>query len=158
MCYHFFLMVSCCCMKTKNAPPPVPQIPEAPQSSSPTPQIVTMDEMTFMGMEKDFTSETMMEIPNLWMEFMKVSDQIPNKANDMETWGVSYDMNYATQPFTFTYFVGFEVTNIKTIPEGMIGHVAPASKYAKIHSLRFSGQSFRNLYLYLQCMVPTERI
>ena len=126
-----FLMVSCCCMKTKNAPPPVPQIPEAPQSSSPTPQIVTMDEMTLMGMEKDFTSETMMEIPNLWMEFIKVSDQIPNKANDMETWGVSYDMNYATQPFTFTYFVGFEVTNIKTIPEGMIGHVAPASKYAK---------------------------
>jgi len=49
----------------------------------------------------------MMEIPNLWMEFIKVSDQIPNKANDMETWGVSYDMNYATQPFTFHLFCRF---------------------------------------------------
>jgi len=126
-----FLMVSCCCMKTKNAPPPVPQKHEAPKFVSVQPKIVSMDAITFVGMEKRFTFDAMSGISVFWMNFMKVSDQIQNKVDPEAAWGVSYDMDYSVQPGEFTYFVGMEISNTENIPDGMIVYVAPASKYAK---------------------------
>jgi Uncharacterized protein conserved in bacteria len=118
-------------MKTKNAPPPVPQKHEAPKFVSAQPKIVSMDAITFVGMEKRFTFDAMSGISVFWMNFMKVSDQIQNKVDPEAAWGVSYDMDYSVQPGEFTYFVGMEISNTENIPDGMIVYVAPASKYAK---------------------------
>ena len=126
-----FLMISCCCMKTQNVAPPKPPIPEAPKFVSVQPKIVSMDAITFVGMEKSFTFDNIYEIHMLWMEFMPLEEAIQNKVKPTEAWGVSYDMDYSVQPGEFTYFVGMEVSNTENIPDGMIIYIAPASKYAK---------------------------
>jgi len=123
------LMVSCASMK--NVAPPKPEMPEAPKFVSPQPIIVSMDAITFVGIEKRFTFDTLSEIPMLWMDFMPLEEAIQNKVKPTEAWGVSYDMDYSVQPGEFTYFVGMEVSNTENIPDGMIVYVAPASKYAK---------------------------
>jgi len=124
------LITSCACYKQKSMPPKQP-MPEAPKFVSPQPVIVSMDAITFVGMEKRFTFNTIAEIPMLWMDFMPLEEAIQNKVKPIEAWGVSYDMDYSVQPGEFTYFVGMEVSNTDNIPTGMIAHVTPASKYAK---------------------------
>lgn len=128
-----FLLISCACPRPEPVTnmPPEPQLPKPPKTVSPLPDIVSMDELTLIGFEKDFDGENMAEIPLMWMKLMQVGDQVQNKANDTEAWGASYNMNYGGDSFSFTYFAGYEVTNTKTVPEGMVVHVAPASKYAK---------------------------
>ena len=90
-----------------------------------------MNAITFVGIEKRFTFDTISEIPMLWMEFMPMEEKIRNQVKPTEAWDVSYDMDYSVQPGEFTYFVGMEVSNTDNIPDGMIIHVAPALKYAK---------------------------
>ena len=127
------LLLSCASQgpKPMTNMPPEPPIPKAPKTVSPLPELLTMDEMTMIGKEKQFTQENMMEIPMMWMDFMGQEDQIQNIASNTEAWGVSYNMDYSGPSISFTYFVGAEVTSTDFIPEGMIVHVAPASKYAK---------------------------
>jgi AraC family transcriptional regulator len=127
------LMVSCACPRPKPMTnmPPEPQLPKAPKTVSPVPEIVSMKALTLIGFEKDFDGENMAEIPSLWMKLMQVENQIKNRANNTEAWGASYNMNYGGDSFSFTYFAGYEVTNTKVVPEGMVVHVAPPSKYAR---------------------------
>ena len=124
------LLTSCACYKRKPMPLKQP-MPEAPKFVSAQPKIISMDAITFVGIEKRFTFDTLSEIPMLWMDFMPLEEAIQNKAKPTEAWGVSYDMDYSVQPGEFTYFVGMEVSNTDKIPDGMIVHVATASKYAK---------------------------
>lgn len=124
------LMVSCACYKQKPMPSKQP-MPEAPKFVSAQPKIVSMDAITFVGIEKRFTFDTISEIHMLWMEFMPLEGSIQNKVKPTEAWGASYNMDYSVQPGEFTYFVGVEVSDAKNIPDGMTVHVAPASKYAK---------------------------
>ena len=124
------LITSCACYKQKPMPLKQP-MPESPKFVSPQPEIVSMDAITFIGMEKRFTFDAMSGIPVFWMNFMKVSDKIQNKVDPSAAWGVSYDMDYSLQPAEFTLLAGFEVSSTEDIPDGMIVHVTPASKYAK---------------------------
>lgn len=127
------LLISCACPRPRPMTniPPEPQLLIAPKTVSPLPEIVTMDELTMIGKEQDFTQETMMQIPQMWMDFMGQEDQIQNMASNTEAWGASYNMDYSGPTMSFTYFVGAEVTSTDFVPKGMIVHVAPASKYAK---------------------------
>lgn len=127
------LLLSCACPRPRPMTniPPEPPMPKAPKSVSPSPEIVTMDALTMIGKEKTFTAETMMQIPHMWIDFMGQEDQIQNMASNTEAWGASYNMDYSIPTMSFTYFVGAEVTSTDFVPEGMIVHVAPASKYAK---------------------------
>ena len=127
------LMVSCACPRPKPAQniAPEPELPKPPKTVSPIPEIISMDELTLIGFEKDFSAENMMEIPSLWMKLMQVEDQIQNKSNNTEAWGTSYNMNYDSNSFSFTYFAGYEVTSTDVVREGMVVHIAPSSKYAK---------------------------
>jgi len=148
-----FLMISCACPKPKQTPmtnmPPEPELPKPPKTVSPLPDIVSMDEMTLVGYEKDFDGETMAEIPSMWMTLMQSVDEIKNRANDTEAWGSSYNMNYGGDSFTFTYFAGYEVTDATDVPEGMVVHVVPASKYAKFaHYGSLDGLSQTYSYIY----------
>ena len=90
-----------------------------------------MDAITFVGMEKRFTFDMMYEIPQFWMNFMKVSHQIHNIVDPFAAWGVSYDMDYSLVPAEFTLLAGFEVSSTENIPVGMTSHMTSASKYAK---------------------------
>jgi len=128
-----FLMISCACPRPKPMTnmPPEPELPKPPKTVSPVPEIVSMKALTLIGFEKDFDDENMAEIPSMWMKLMQVENQIKNRANNTEAWGASYNMDYSGDSFSFTYFAGYEVTDTETVPEGMVAHVAPASKYAK---------------------------
>ena len=127
------LVVSCVCPRPKPAQnvAPEPELPRPPKSVSPLPEIVSMKDLTLIGFEKDFDASNMTEIPSMWMKLMQVEEQVQNKANSTEAWGASYNMDYSGDSFSFTYFAGYEVTDIGTVPGGMVVHVAPASKYAK---------------------------
>ncbi|HEX37595.1 MAG TPA: AraC family transcriptional regulator [Candidatus Cloacimonetes bacterium] len=145
------LLISCVCPHPRPMTniPPEPQLPIAPKTVSPLPEIVTMDEFTLIGKEKDFTQETMKQIPQMWMDFMGQEDQIQNMASDTEAWGVSYNMDYSGSSMAFTYFVGAEVTSTDFVPEGMIVHVVPASKYAKFtHYGSLEDLSITYYYIY----------
>jgi HAD superfamily hydrolase (TIGR01509 family) len=66
----------------------------------------------------------------LWKKIQdkKLTEKIPNRLNqNLLAVYTSYKGDY-TQPFT--YIVGYEVSNLNTIPEGMIGIEIPAASYA----------------------------
>ncbi len=128
-----FIVVSCACPRPEPMTnmPPEPELPKAPKTVSPLPEIVSMKDLTLIGFEKNFDANNMTEIPSMWMKLMQVESQIKNRANNTEAWGASYNMDSGGDSFSFTYFAGYEVTDTKIVPEGMVVHVAPASKYAK---------------------------
>ncbi len=151
--YISMLIISCTCPRLKPVEnmPPEPSIPQAPKTVSPIPEIVTMGEMTLIGKEKVFTQKTMSQIPQMWMDFMGQEDQIRNMASQTEAWGASYNMDYSGQTMSFTYFCGAEVTHTNFVPEGMVVHVVPASKYAKFtHYGSLDGLSKTYGYIYNQ--------
>ncbi len=146
-----FIVVSCACPRPEPMTnmPPEPELPKAPKTVSPLPEIVSMKEITLIGLEKEFDGENMAEIPSMWMKLMQVENQIENRANNTEAWGASYNMNYGADTFSFTYFAGYEVTDTGIVPEGMVVHVVPASKYAKFShygSLNNLTQTYSYIY------------
>ena len=70
------------------------------------------------------------EVPLLWEKFYRenTADKIPHRKNkDLLAVYTDYEGDY-TQPFT--YIIGCEVTDLKSIPQGMVGVEIPSSSYA----------------------------
>lgn len=73
---------------------------------------------------------------SLWGRFFaeNLLDKIPNKLNPSVNFGlyVDYDKDFNVFEDCYTYIVGTEVSSLENIPEGMVGRVVPASKYAVV--------------------------
>ncbi len=73
------------------------------------------------------------EISNFWKEFSdeKLGDKILNKTNPDEILGLYCD--YENKEFgIYSFIIGYEVSNINSIPEGMVYKILPASKYCVV--------------------------
>ncbi|KAB1159668.1 AraC family transcriptional regulator [Tenacibaculum aiptasiae] len=75
--------------------------------------------------------KAMQDIPALWQRFMKegVINKLSNRVGD-ESYAVytDYEKDH-TKPYTM--ILGYEVENLESIPEGMIGKKIEASSYEK---------------------------
>lgn len=70
-------------------------------------------------------------VPPLWQKFyQEIASQIPNKKSEAVLAVYSeYEEDY-TKPFN--YLIGYEVSSLDSIPEGLVGKVIPAAKYAVV--------------------------
>lgn len=69
------------------------------------------------------------DIPQHWGKFYSdnIMDQIPNKvSNDVIALYCDYESDY-TKPYTFV--IGSQVTASKSVPEGMVSKIIPATSY-----------------------------
>jgi predicted transcriptional regulator YdeE len=103
------------------------------RKENPITKIVEKSEMILVGKEIRTTNkdgQCMKVIPKLWKEFQdkKLGDKISNKVNPNEILGLYTD--YENKEIgLYSFIVGFQVTDINSIPEGMVSKVIPASKY-----------------------------
>ncbi len=106
------------------------------RKEDPNTKITQKDKMIIVGKEirtinKD--GQCIKSISDLWKEFSdkKLGDKILNKVNPDEILGLY--CNYENKEFgLYSYIVGYEVSNINSIPEGMVYKILPASKYCVV--------------------------
>jgi Uncharacterized protein conserved in bacteria len=96
-------------------------------------RILEKSEMLIVGKEIRTTNEygkCMKEIPELWQQFelQKLGDKIPNKVKADSILGIYTDYE-SNEKGAYSFIVGFQVSSIEVIPEGMVSKVIPASKY-----------------------------
>lgn len=98
-------------------------------------EITEMPELKIIGIECRTSNEpgkAEVDIPALWEEFYArdIASKIPHKISD-DVYGLycKYDGNH-TKPYTL--IIGCKVSALKDIPDGMVGHEVPASKFAVI--------------------------
>lgn len=97
------------------------------------PKIVTKEKLTLVGMKHKFSRNNNI-IPWLWQQFNPRRNEITNKVNDL-SYGVCLNdekvmAQDATDDTVFTEFVGIEVENTESIPDGMETLELPAATYA----------------------------
>jgi len=98
------------------------------------PEIVTQDKLLLVGMKTQFYSvdseknNIADKLPLLWDEFLPRMDEIEYGLS-----GVGYGVIQQTKDQTdlLEYYAVREVTQIKTLPEGMVSIEIPKSRYAK---------------------------
>ncbi|KZL89931.1 effector binding domain-containing protein [Clostridium magnum] len=96
-------------------------------------RILEKSEMLIVGKEIRTTNEDgkcMKEILELWQQFksQKLGDKIPNKVEANSILGIYTDYEN-NEKGSYSFIVGFQVSSIEFIPEGMVSKVIPASKY-----------------------------
>ncbi|MBD3231637.1 AraC family transcriptional regulator [Candidatus Dependentiae bacterium] len=96
-------------------------------------KIATKNEIKVMGVELKTTNQNnqaAIQIPQFWQKFytQNIKDQIPNKIED-EILGlyIDYEGDF-TKPYSFV--ICCKVSCLENIPNGMVGKIIPASKYA----------------------------
>ncbi|MBS1513776.1 MAG: effector binding domain-containing protein [Bacteroidetes bacterium] len=96
-------------------------------------KIVNLDEIKIIGINKITTNrnnQAMSDIPAVIGKFYGegFAEKIPSRIdNDMLAIYTDYEKDY-TAPYNYIY--GCRVSSVDFIPEGMIGKIIPASKYA----------------------------
>ena len=96
------------------------------------PRIIEKDDIKVVGIEinTSFDEENFSNlIKNLWNDYLgnNVDKKIPNQLHPNVTLGIN--MNFDSNG-TFTYFIGKEISDFSTIPEGMVSYIIPSTKYA----------------------------
>lgn len=93
-------------------------------------KIIEMNEMKVMGLK---CTTTMKEnaIPQLWCDYMKIFDHIPNKI-DGPCFGICMYMgtDECNEDSKFDYIAAHGVTTHDEVPEGMFAYTLPKAKYA----------------------------
>ncbi|MHC6179708.1 GyrI-like domain-containing protein [Clostridium sp. JNZ X4-2] len=96
-------------------------------------KIVEKDRIMLVGKEMRTSNEDKncsIEIEKLWKGSLeqKLGDSIQNKINSGEILGLYTD--YENKEFgTYSFIVGYEVSDAAAVPEGMVSKVIPPSKY-----------------------------
>lgn len=98
------------------------------------PEIVQKAAINIIGVttrtrNQDEVSSRTARIPALWARFQQVQEYIPNKANPNCILALYSDYESDEQGL-YSETVGFEVTSLAHVPEGMVAKTAPASTYA----------------------------
>lgn len=98
-------------------------------------KIVIKEDFKVIGMEgKTSCEDAKVKIPEIWKAFMPRSEEIKNRVNDKVFYGVcEYDpamKDNCNCCGEFTELVCVEANSLDVIPEGMVGRVIPAAKYA----------------------------
>ncbi|MBC2580040.1 effector binding domain-containing protein [Clostridium sp. DJ247] len=96
-------------------------------------RVIEKGEMIVVGKEirtSNKDGQCMKEIPEFWKEFsaQKLGDKICNKVNPNSILGVYTDYE-SNETGTYSFIIGFQVSHVDSIPEGMVDKVIPASKY-----------------------------
>lgn len=91
-----------------------------------TPRFENGRAMRIAGLQRHYTSKTMVGIPAQWQEFAKRLDKKPGRI------GVSYGAgsNLTMTPFEFDYLCGVEVEPQAAVAEGFASMEVPAQRYA----------------------------
>ncbi|MCI5052728.1 MAG: GyrI-like domain-containing protein [Simkaniaceae bacterium] len=95
---------------------------------------VSREETKMIGIEirtSNAPEAAPIDIPKHWEKFSaeNIFERIPNKkSHDVIGLYCEYEGDF-TQPYTFV--IGCEVESLDDIPEGMVGKMVPASKYAR---------------------------
>jgi predicted transcriptional regulator YdeE len=80
-----------------------------------------MDNFKIIGISTVTTNESMVDIENLWGKFWgeNIADKIPNKVGD-EFYAVytDYESDYTGK---YTLIIGYPVTTLDNIPDGLVG-------------------------------------
>jgi len=96
-------------------------------------KILEKSEMLIVGKEIRTTNadgQCMKEIPELWQQFelQKLGNRILSKVKANSILGIYTDYE-SNEKGAHSFIVGFQVSSIDFIPEGMVSKVIPASKY-----------------------------
>jgi AraC family transcriptional regulator len=129
------------------------QPPELNAVPNLAPEIVTLPDMTVVGMQTLVSTKNNI-IPNLWMRFVPRIGEIKKRAKTDASLGLSYDMQeISADPDTgesqFFYLAGAIVSDVKDLPEGMTFRKILKHKYAKFThrgSLNKLGDTYRYMY------------
>ncbi|TFB22949.1 hypothetical protein E3U55_06830 [Filobacillus milosensis] len=96
--------------------------------------LIGMEIKTYGIMKKDVPNS----IPGLWEEFNKVSDQISNRVNEHEEYGLIEFPKGWQLGNRFHYTVAVAVSDTSEIPEGMVVKELPEQEYCII---RYQGEA-----------------
>lgn len=97
---------------------------------NPEPEIVEREEIKVVGYLSLISMKHNL-ISNLWMRFVSRIEEIENVINPNEMLGISYDGEQMDDDYLFFHLVGYEVSEIQIIPEGLTYVVIPPHQYAK---------------------------
>lgn len=100
-----------------------------------TPIITTRDEMKMVGIVTRTSNACEMgpngAIPKLWQQYVEqqIGEKIPNQAEQPVLLGLytNYESDVSGE---YDMVIGMTVHTLDTIPDGMVGKVIPAAKYA----------------------------
>jgi AraC family transcriptional regulator len=115
------------------------------------PKIVTKDEVKVIGM-RYYGANQNNEIPQMWSEFNQRIPEIKNIKPDGAAYGICTELDVPLEELTdeheFEYIAGMEVTSLDEIPEGMVGKVIPAHKYAvfTVKGIQNIGPTYHYIY------------
>lgn len=115
------------------------------------PKFMELGEIKLVGHQMRTTSKKIGNIAsNVWMEYMKRSREIQNKANPNSAIGlVTFDTTtWQSGDPTMDYFVGCEVVNLDNIPQGMTMLTLPAQNYA-VFAFKGSSMNIGESYQYI---------
>jgi AraC family transcriptional regulator len=121
------------------------------------PKFVHLPEMKMVGLGTNFISiqspdkNNMKKIPQLWGQFMSQISRIPNRAGHA-CYGLVEGLPESeskSHPDELFYIACAEVTQIDSIPPGMIQRVVPAGRYAAFtHKGKLDGLEQTMIYIY----------
>ncbi|HEX7319136.1 MAG TPA: GyrI-like domain-containing protein [bacterium] len=129
------------------------QPPEITAAPNLVPEIVTLPDMTIVGMQTLVSTKNNI-ISNLWMRFIPRAGEIKERAKTDAMLGISYDMQEisadpSTRESQFFYLAGAIVSDVKDLPEGMTFRKILKHKYAKFThrgSLDKLGDTYNYMY------------
>jgi AraC family transcriptional regulator len=129
------------------------QPPEISTALNLTPEIVTLPDMTIVGMQTLVSTKNNI-ISNLWMRFIPRVGEIKERAKTDAMLGISYDLqeisaDQVTRESQFFYLAGVIVSDIKDLSEGMTYRKVMKHKYAKFThrgTLEKLGDTYNYMY------------
>ena len=103
-------------------------------SLSIVPDIRYIDDVKLIGIRgKNSLSDN--KLKELWARFSLIYEHIPNKLNEIRNFGIcevnpEFDLTKFDENTESSYFIGTEVSSVKSIPNGMEPKVLKGGKYA----------------------------
>lgn len=92
------------------------------------PKFVDIPSFKIVGM-RYFGENKNNEIPKLWDEFIKRSNEISDRKGDFTSYGICQALPEMVDDDSFYYIAGVEVNEIKSVPHGMVSMEIPAARY-----------------------------
>ncbi len=92
-----------------------------------TPDLITHEAFTVAGIRSVYNQENKINIPQLWLRFLKENAYFSTHPDVQAHYGVVNPINYGE----FEYIAGRSITSKDTIPDGMVRIDIPARTYAR---------------------------
>jgi AraC family transcriptional regulator len=94
------------------------------------PTFEELPEMKLVGIAEFGNPMEGMNIGELWDRFIKVAGEIKNRIDSDDCYGVETYPPGFPNPFKFTYFAGYKVSDLDVIPIRTVAKTLPKSLYA----------------------------